>query len=233
MKTSVNTAVLLVAALIALMIFSGCPKKDTVMPTTTAVGSGVPGEDATASADKPGEPSGTATQQDEITSTPIPDEPDTGETALSAREKAASGDEEYSAELAAARLAAAQAAVSPTGALDAEAKARLSTFAVYFDFDSADLRADALPVLDQAAGTLKANKTVKILLSGHCDERGTADYNLALGQRRAETVRQYLSEKGVPAGTLETVSMGEEEPADKGHDENAWAKNRRVAFQVK
>lgn len=234
MKNRASSTVLLVAALIALMIFSGCPKKDTLMPTTTGVGSSAPEGSAAQPSKSAVASSGLSADGDEISSTPFGDGPDTDETALSASERAATGDDAYSAELAAARLAAAQGAVqSGSGALDPEAKARLASFTVYFDFDSADLRADAMPLLNQAAGALKANKTVKILLTGHCDERGTADYNLALGQRRAEAVRQYLIGRGVLAQTLDTVSMGAEEPADMGHDEEAWAKNRRVAFQVK
>ena len=109
--------------------------------------------------------------------------------------------------------------------------ARIQT--VYFEFDRSEIVSIELDKIGANAEILQKWPDWTVSIEGHCDERGTADYNLALGQRRAEIVRQYLVEKGVLASTLETVSMGEEEPVDAGHDENAWAKNRRVAFQVK
>ncbi|MBP2683653.1 MAG: peptidoglycan-associated lipoprotein, partial [Deltaproteobacteria bacterium] len=73
----------------------------------------------------------------------------------------------------------------------------------------------------------------KLLIEGHCDERGTAEYNLALGERRAVAVMNYLVSLGVPKGNLSTISFGEERPLDPGHDEGAWARNRRAHFVLK
>ncbi len=101
---------------------------------------------------------------------------------------------------------------------------------VYFDFDSSALRPDAIATLQKNAEKIKQVPGVIIQLAGHCDERGTQEYNLALGERRALAVRDYLIKLGIPAERLVTISYGEEFPADPGHDEAAWAKNRRVEF---
>jgi peptidoglycan-associated lipoprotein len=103
---------------------------------------------------------------------------------------------------------------------------------VFFDFDKAELRADARSVLQADAQYLKDHPDAKVVLEGHCDERGTEEYNLALGQRRADAVKQYLVDLGVPASRLSTISYGEEKPFVMGHTEEAWAKNRRVHFDI-
>ena len=99
--------------------------------------------------------------------------------------------------------------------------------AVYFDFDSAVLREDARATLKKNAETLRVSTTV-VTLEGHTDERGTEEYNLALGERRGEAVRKYLVDLGIPATRLRVVSFGEAKPAVMGHDESAWKWNRRV-----
>jgi len=99
---------------------------------------------------------------------------------------------------------------------------------VYFDFDRAEVRPDQRPVLETLAAMIRIGVFATVILEGHADERGTLDYNLALGQRRADAVRKYLIGLGVRPDQLWTVSIGEERPADPGHDETAWAKNRRV-----
>ena len=104
---------------------------------------------------------------------------------------------------------------------------------ILFDYDQYFIREDAKPVLAQVADFLKSRPGASILIEGHCDERGTPEYNLALGERRAESTRNYLASLGVPAKALATVSFGEEKPADPGHDEAAWAKNRRAHFVPK
>ncbi len=101
---------------------------------------------------------------------------------------------------------------------------------IHFDFDQSFIREDARPTLRDVADYLKANPAASILIEGHCDERGTAEYNIALGERRAESTRSYLVSLGVKPGALSTVSFGEEKPLDPGHDETAWAKNRRAHF---
>lgn len=104
---------------------------------------------------------------------------------------------------------------------------------IYFDFDRSVIRADARPTLSTNARYMNDRPAAQVVVEGHCDERGTSAYNLALGQRRAESARQYLLSLGVEAGRLTTISYGEERPADPGHDEAAWALNRRAEFVVR
>jgi peptidoglycan-associated lipoprotein len=103
---------------------------------------------------------------------------------------------------------------------------------VFFDYDKADLRGDARSVLQDNARILKEYPDAKVTLEGHCDERGTEEYNLALGQRRADAVKAYLGDLGVGVERLSTISYGEERPFAQGHDEAAWAQNRRVHFVI-
>jgi len=103
---------------------------------------------------------------------------------------------------------------------------------VYFDFDKADLTPKARADLEYNAQKLNEHKSVRVLIEGHCDERGTIEYNLALGERRALAVRNYLINLGVDANRLATISYGEEKPVDNRHNEEAWAKNRRAEFNV-
>ncbi|MDO8734614.1 MAG: peptidoglycan-associated lipoprotein Pal [Elusimicrobiota bacterium] len=99
---------------------------------------------------------------------------------------------------------------------------------VYFDYDDATLRSDVRNILAKNAKWLKDNTDVEIIVEGHCDERGTTDYNIALGDRRAKAVRSYLMKLGIKGNRIATISYGEEKPVDAGHDEAAWAKNRRA-----
>jgi len=98
----------------------------------------------------------------------------------------------------------------------------------YFGYDEAALGADAQAALTDSANWLKRNAGFNLLIEGHCDERGTEQYNLALGDRRANQAKQFLMTLGVDAARIRTVSYGEERPFDPGHDESAWAKNRRA-----
>jgi peptidoglycan-associated lipoprotein len=100
--------------------------------------------------------------------------------------------------------------------------------ALYFDFDQWSIREDQKDVLQKNAEWLKANPKVKVRLEGHCDERGTAEYNLALGQKRAEAANAFLEGLGIAVQRISAISYGKERPLDPGHDEAAWAKNRRV-----
>jgi len=103
---------------------------------------------------------------------------------------------------------------------------------VYFDLDKSELRTDALDQLKKNTAWLKSNPLFRVRIEGNCDDRGTTEYNLALGDRRAVSVKNYLTKAGVDPGRLETISYGEEHPVDPGHDEAAWAKNRRVDFTI-
>lgn len=104
---------------------------------------------------------------------------------------------------------------------------------VYFDFDDANLRGDAREILKKDAEVLKQNQSVNISIEGHCDERGSVEYNLALAERRAEGIKKYLATLGISNQRMSTISYGEEKPLVQGHSEDAWAKNRRGELVVK
>ncbi|QKJ47595.1 peptidoglycan-associated lipoprotein Pal [Proteus vulgaris] len=101
---------------------------------------------------------------------------------------------------------------------------------VYFGFDKYDISSDYANLLDAHAAFLRSNPSVRITVEGHADERGTPEYNIALGERRANAVKMYLQGKGVSADQLSIVSYGKEKPAVLGHDEAAYAKNRRAVL---
>jgi len=104
---------------------------------------------------------------------------------------------------------------------------------IYFDFDKSDLRKDSRDVLyKNADALLKGMPDAKVKVAGHCDERGSAEYNIALGERRAKSTMKYLVTLGVKADRISTISYGKEKPAVDGHDEAAWAKNRRAEFEI-
>jgi len=104
---------------------------------------------------------------------------------------------------------------------------------VHFDFDRRDLRPDAREILKGHAAWLKANPRVRVEVEGHCDERGTNEYNLALGAKRAESAKRYLIDLGIAPDRLSTISYGEELPMCKEQNEACWAKNRRAHFVVR
>jgi peptidoglycan-associated lipoprotein len=103
---------------------------------------------------------------------------------------------------------------------------------VFFEYNSSEITSAGRTILDDNAAVLKKSGTWIVTIEGHCDERGSAEYNLALGERRAVSVRTYLVSLGIPADRLRTVSYGKEFPFDPGHDEAAWAKNRRAHFVI-
>ena len=103
---------------------------------------------------------------------------------------------------------------------------------IKFDFDSSIIRPDAREILIVNADFLLKNRISSIVIEGHCDERGTAEYNMALGQRRAQETKKYLVNLGIKESTIRTISYGEERPLDPGNTEEAWAKNRRAHFLI-
>jgi peptidoglycan-associated lipoprotein len=125
---------------------------------------------------------------------------------------------------------AAQRAAAEQGSASSELAAVL-TQKVYFDYDQDVLRDDARAVLDAKVPILLANPNVSVAITGHTDERGTAEYNLALGQRRAAQVKRYLTSKGIADDRLSTQSLGDSQPAVQGTDESAYQQNRRAEFQ--
>ncbi|UCG14836.1 MAG: peptidoglycan-associated lipoprotein Pal [Deltaproteobacteria bacterium] len=164
--------------------------------------------------------------------------------------------EEVSAEEAAAQQAAAEAEAAAREAEDvrlaeerAMEEARLleeaammaaaaqmrafETENVYFDFDKYVLRPDAMAILDEKAAWLRDNPEVRVLIEGHADERGSNEYNLALGDRRANSAKDYLVRSGVAANRLTTISYGEEQPVCMQHNESCWWRNRRAVFVIR
>ncbi len=121
--------------------------------------------------------------------------------------------------------------VGTKGAGDASATGGPLT-EVLFAFDSYALSNSARDALKGHADWMKSNPKATVQIEGHCDEQGTSEYNLALGERRARAALDYLVKLGIPKKRLDTVSFGEERPVDPGHDESAWSKNRRAAFVV-
>ena len=103
---------------------------------------------------------------------------------------------------------------------------------IHFDLDKSNIRSDDAGVLDQKVAILQANPELRIRIGGHCDERGSDEYNLALGNRRAQSAKQYLVSHGIDASRIETQSWGEEKPLVDGHDESAWSQNRRDEFEI-
>ncbi len=144
-------------------------------------------------------------------------------------EPEAAVEEDDSAATAAAEKAAAEEAARKA-AMDARELFLYED--IYFEFDKSDLSAESQEILRGKAEYLKDNPDVLVIIEGHCDERGTNEYNLALGDRRASSAKAFLVNLGIAGSRLTSVSYGEERPADPGHDEEAWAKNRRDHFTI-
>ena len=120
-----------------------------------------------------------------------------------------------------------QAAAAPAAA------SKLAELAdVFFDYDKFSIRRDASPVLDANARLLKDESGWKLVIAGHCDERGTSAYNLVLGERRAQAAKKYLADLGVPAAQIQTTSYGKEKPFCTEHNQDCWQKNRRAHFSA-
>jgi peptidoglycan-associated lipoprotein len=103
---------------------------------------------------------------------------------------------------------------------------------IYFEYDRARIASEAQEALTSNARWLKQNPGVRVLMEGHCDERGTNEYNLALGERRTLAAKSFLISLGIEESRMFTLSYGEERPADQGHTEDSWSRNRRVEFKV-
>ena len=121
-----------------------------------------------------------------------------------------------------------EASIREESSLDYETRAIFTNATVYFEFDKFNLNSKSLQTLKSAVAAMKDNSSIKITISGHADERGTREYNLALGQRRAESVRDYLAINGINANRVTVKSYGEERPLSDGSDETSYAKNRRA-----
>ncbi len=130
------------------------------------------------------------------------------------------------------RLQAERMAAAEADRTSALAKSMFGSEDVSFDFDSAALSFQAQELLKRKADWMRANPHATVSIEGHCDERGTTAYNLALGERRAESVSGFLADMGIAASRMTTISYGEEKPVDTARNEEAWAKNRRAHFEV-
>lgn len=139
-----------------------------------------------------------------------------------ARKLAAEQQKEDVKELALKRDAAAAAAAAE--------KEQTAFEDIYFVFDKSTIEPEAREILKRLAGLLGSNKNYSLVIEGHCDERGTVEYNLALGQSRADAAMKYLVDLGLDKESIKTITYGKERPLDPGHDEEAWAKNRRAHF---
>jgi peptidoglycan-associated lipoprotein len=150
------------------------------------------------------------------------------ETAPKATGDSAAGSASGGTSAAASSSSSSSAAATETQMSPADKLAQVGN-TVFFAFDSAELSAESKDTLDRQAAFLNVNPTLVVVVEGHADERGTREYNLALGDRRAVSVRDYLLAKGLNAARIRTVSYGKERPAVVGSTEEAWAKNRRAA----
>ena len=155
--------------------------------------------------------------------------------AQQAAEEAAKAAEQAAAE-AAEKAAAEEAAKAAQEAAEqarqqSEEATKALAHIIYFDFDQSTIRAEFREVLNGHAAYLAANPGARIVLEGHADERGTREYNMALGERRGNSVSRYLVVQGVSVDAIEVVSFGEERPVNEGHDEASWSENRRVEIR--
>ena len=132
--------------------------------------------------------------------------------------------------IAAAEARARDEAAARARALEAARAALTAT--IYFDYDASDIRDDSRQVLEQKVPVLTANPSLRIRIAGHTDNRGSDEYNLALGQRRAAAAKRFLTDRGIDASRIDIVSLGEEQAADPGEGESAWSRNRRAEFEI-
>jgi peptidoglycan-associated lipoprotein len=128
--------------------------------------------------------------------------------------------------------AAAPAAPSTAGVDMAQEIRNFEAEGIYFDFDKSEIKADAKAILEKKAAWLRANSSYKVKIEGNCDERGTNEYNLALGDRRAKAAQKFLNALGISMDRMTTISYGEEKPACKEKNEKCWSKNRRDDFKL-
>ncbi|HEX5679728.1 MAG TPA: peptidoglycan-associated lipoprotein Pal [Desulfobacterales bacterium] len=128
--------------------------------------------------------------------------------------------------------AAGRAGMGASGAIGAGERSSFENEDIFFGYDSSSLTTQAQDVLRKKAAFLKANPNVKVTIEGHCDERGTNEYNLALGEARAKSAKAFMVDLGIPAARMATISYGEERPLVQGRSEESFAKNRRAHFVI-
>jgi len=164
----------------------------------------------------------------------IRSEPQTGVTEEGAGGIGATGDEERARQKALEdqRLQEERLREEAVAARERAEKEAFVNELIHFEYDKSRLLPEAKAILKNKAKWLLANPTVNVIIEGHCDDRGTNEYNMALGDRRAQSAKSYLVDLGVPSRRLTTISYGEEKPLAFGQNESAWAKNRRAQFVI-
>ena len=210
MKKHLTWIGLLMVLVFSLALFSGCAEKKAVVKDEAAT-----------------QEQKVAAAQDAVPAAVTDDE-----AARKAKEQA---DREAALREQAAKDEAARKAAAREAWLkkNAAALTDLNIQNIYFDYDKSGIRPDAREILKANAEIFNKNGNATIVVEGHCDERGTAEYNMALGERRAQEVKQYLVNLGIPATRIETISYGEERPLDNRSIDEAWAQNRRAQFLLK
>ena len=175
--------------------------------------------------------------QPEVTPTPPPVNQDSIDAARRAEQERLAAEQRRRDSIANAERLRAEAERRRTDSIAAE-NARMErlrstmTATIYFDFDRSELTGQARSTLDEKVPILRANPSLTIRIAGHTDERGSDQYNQALGQRRAAAARRYLIAQGIPEGRIEIVTFGESRPSATGSDEGAWSQNRRAEFEI-
>lgn len=239
MKTHATRLLVIAAVLAGGAVLSGCPKRPEVSQSrTTAMGpaaAALPSPPRAPGAAPPREPGVTkpappqegAVPAPPSAAAPPPPAPPAAAPPVVPVQPAPAPPPEPAPQ-AAAPPAGAEAQAAPPGAKPAVGAPPLKD--IFFDFDMAVIRPDQRPALDENVAWLKANAQATITIEGHCDERGTVEYNVALGERRAKAVKDHLVAAGIEEARIRTVSFGEERPFVLGHDESAWKWNRRAHF---
>jgi len=195
--------------LISALVLAGCPKRPEVLQAG-------PAPAGPAAATVPG-PAAAAQPSPQAADTPVTRTPAPAETPV---------------QPAPAPATAAPGAAAPGAAAQPGVPGPSPLKDVFFDYDMSNVRDDQKAALNDNVGWLKVNTRAKLLVEGHCDERGTAEYNLGLGERRAKAVKDYLIAAGIAADRISTISYGKERPFVLGHDESAWKWNRRGHFTI-
>jgi len=149
-----------------------------------------------------------------------------------AKKQVGTGEAAPAAKPSAAPAAPAAAAPSTSGVDMAQDARAFEAEGIYFDFDKSDIKADAKAILEKKAAWLRANPSYRVKIEGNCDERGTNEYNLALGDRRAKAAQKYLNALGISMDRMSTISYGEEKPSCTEKNEKCWSKNRRDDFKL-
>ncbi|MBN1627024.1 MAG: peptidoglycan-associated lipoprotein Pal [Deltaproteobacteria bacterium] len=184
---------------------------------------------------------GAACAKKQVEVAPVVDTSAEDEARRLAEQEAAAAKARAEQEAAAAKARAEQEAAAAKARAEAEAAARrlleqqMSAFEsekIYFDYDRADLKPEAQATLEEKAKFLEDNPSCSVTIEGHCDERGTNEYNLALGERRADAAKKFLTSLGISSDRVTTVSYGEEKPVAVGHEESCWSQNRRDEFKL-